>query len=121
MALSAPAKSLFHTPVPDVALTISRLLEKHHKKIMPIELGTSEVALPDQGHVPGVLPVVTLKVLSNLWVKTSRGEEEHQEQEQRQQKGTPAGLETGGKLPVGLERASSGGTRTAKLRQLLAG
>lgn len=84
MALSAPAKSLFHTPVPDVALTISRLLEKHHKKVMPIELGTSEVALPDQGHVPGVLPVVTLQVLSNLWVKTSRGEEEHQEQEQRQ-------------------------------------
>lgn len=54
---------------PDVALTISRLLQKHPKKIMPIELGTSEVALPDKGHVPGVLPAFTLQ---HLGQNTSR-------------------------------------------------
>lgn len=113
---------------PDIALTISRLLQKHPKEIMSIELGTSEVALPDQGYVPGVLAVVTLQVLSNIWVKTLPGEERRNTKNRGSTGCAPAEGDVSrlgswwdvALMPVELERASSGSTRRAKLHQLLA-
>lgn len=112
---------------PDVALAIYRLLQKHPKKIMPIELGPSEAALAHQGHVPGV-PVVTLPVLSNSRVKTPPSEERRNTKNRSSTGCAPAEGDVSrpgswwdaALMPVGLERGSSGGTRTARFRQLLA-
>lgn len=102
---------------PDVALTMSRLLQKHPKKIIPIALGPSEVALPDQGYVPGVLPVFTLQVLSNIWLKRpSRwGEEEQQEQDQHRLCASRRGRHQAWKLVGCCPHAS--GIRESKFRR----
>lgn len=93
---------------PDTALTISRLLQKHPKEIMSIELGTSEVALPDQGYVPGVVTLTSQWLLCKSFLTS--GSKHFQGRRGgtprtgaapavRQQKGMSAGLEAGGMSP----------------------